>query len=441
MEFTLVIVNLVILLITAKLLGELCERIGFPSVLGYILTGILLGNMIFGTIMTDFIIPTYGLHPSFEYFQFHPDNIAVFAELGIILMLFITGFQQGNIEELMKQKKGIVLTSTLGYFLPFATALAIGYLFIGPLGFDFGEFSIVSFLLLLSLAVASTDSGITIKSIMSVGKLNTLPGRIMLGVTVMDGIMGLIIFTGIMTYISIGSIIIEEIVRVIVMILIFLVLFILMQKLVPRFVELLEHMNVEQAEFSFAFIFMILLAVIAQHFGLHGIVGAFLAGIILGRCSLATSSFVKKISSISYGIFIPLFFVWTGLLLDLGKLSSDPSNFITIMGISADPQVMAAFALIGGVLISNSIAAYYSGKLSGLPRKDSLLMSITMLPRGDINLVIATIAYNMTNAAGELIVPQQISDFIYSTVMLLILFAAIITFILLKIFIKPEEEC
>ncbi|MCD4740235.1 cation:proton antiporter [archaeon] len=348
----------------------------------------------------------------------------------MILMLFITGFQQGNIEELMKNGKAIITTSTLGYFLPFAVAMIIGYLFVGTTlfgstGFEFNqEFSMLSFLLLISLAVASTDSGITIKSIMSVGKLNSKPGKIMLGVTVMDGIMGLVIFTAIMTYISLGKIDIVQILAVVFMITIFLLIFIVMQKYVPKVVHLVEHLSVEQAEFSFAFIFMILLAVIAEHFGLHGIIGAFLAGIILSKCPIATTSFVRKLTSISYGIFIPLFFVWTGLLLDFGNLIQPV-------------QIWMAFALIGGVIIANSIAAYYSGKLSGVNEEDSLLMSLTMLPRGDINLVIASIAISMTKIGdtGELIniIPQDISNFIYSTVMILILFAAVVTFVLLKL--------
>ena len=206
MEFISVIINLIVLLVMAKILGEFCERIGFPSVLGYILTGILFGDMIFGRILSDLIIPTIGLHPAISLFVFKADNIQIFAELGIILMLFITGFQQGNIQELLKRKKAIITTSTLGYFIPFAAVVCIGYIFLGPLGFDFSEFSVLSFLLLLGLAVASTDSGITIKSIMSVGKLDSEPGKVMLGVTVMDGVMGLIIFTAIMTYFSMGSI-------------------------------------------------------------------------------------------------------------------------------------------------------------------------------------------------------------------------------------------
>jgi Kef-type K+ transport system membrane component KefB len=425
MDFTVVVINLIVLLILAKILGELCERIGLPSILGYILTGIICGNMVFGYFTTNFLHPALGPSPALDLLNFQSDNIIIFAQLGVILMLFITGFQEGNVEEIIKNRKAIALTSLMGYFTPFLAAVTIGYAFSGYLGFDFSTFALLNFVLLLGLAVSSTDSSIALKSVMSAGKLNSKPGKLILGVTMMDSIMGLIIFNIVMTYVSLGSVNVIEILRVIAMICVFLLFFIVMERLVPMLVRLVEHMSVEQAEFSFAFIFMILLAVIAEHLGLSGIIGAFLAGIIIGRCPIATTSFVKKLSSISYGIFIPLFFVWTGLLLDFGNLTGTP-------------QLAFALTLIVGVLAANALAAHLAGKLNRFNAQDCRLMSIAMLPRGDINLVIASVAITMTR--GDLnVVPLEIGGFIYSTVMLLILVGMVITFVLLKLFVKTKK--
>ncbi|MCD4740234.1 cation:proton antiporter [archaeon] len=60
MDFTIVITNLIVLLLLAKLLGELCERIKFPSVLGYIIAGIIAGPMLFGALMAGTVTPTIG---------------------------------------------------------------------------------------------------------------------------------------------------------------------------------------------------------------------------------------------------------------------------------------------------------------------------------------------------------------------------------------------
>ena len=380
------------MLLLAKGFGEICEKIGIPSVLGYIITGIVAGPMVLKVAQ--------------------PQDVQIFAQLGILFLLFITGFEQGNIRELMKDIKAIASVSMLGYFIPYAAAMAIGWFF----GLTLNQ------LILLGLLVAATDSGITIKSIASVGKLGTRAGKIMVGVTVMDGLTGLIIFTLIMTYATLGTIDIAGIMHVLASIVAFLAIFIVMHKLVPFVVKYVEYMNVEQAEFSFAFAFVILLAITAEHFGLHGIIGAFLAGVILSDSPMGTTTFLRRISSISLAIFIPLFFIWGGLLL----------NFEYINPFS--------FAIVGGVLIANAVAAYLAGMLNNVGKEGSLLMSISMLPRGDINLVLASIAVTAVGRTGEPILTKEVGELFFSTTMLLVLLGAIITAVLLKIFIRKREE-
>ena len=384
------IIGLVVLLVGAKLLGEVAERIGLPSVIGYIFTGIIAGPMMLGISTAD--------------------DVSAFAQLGIILMLFVTGFEQGNIEELLHNIKAIASVSWIGYFVPYAAAMAVA------LGFGFT----MNQALLLGMIMAATDSGITLKSINSVGKLGTRAGKTMLGVTVMDGTTGLIIFTAIMTYLSVGRLDFLELGSVVVSIIVFLLVFLLIQRFIPMLINRVEHLTVEQAEFSFAFIFMILIAWLAEVFGLHGIIGAFLAGVVLARSPIAGTNFIEKISSISYAIFVPIFFVWTGLLLNLSSLA------------------LVSFVIVGVVLIANALAAYFSGKLNHFTEQDCLLMSISMLPRGDINLILVSIATTMVGVSGSLIVSPEIGNLMFSTTMLIVLFGAIITAILLKIFVKKE---
>ncbi|MBN3037689.1 MAG: cation:proton antiporter [Candidatus Diapherotrites archaeon] len=385
------IINLIVLLIAAKVLGELCERINFPSLLGYIIAGVIAGPMVLNITAAE--------------------EIHIFAQLGIILLLFITGFTQGDIQQLLQNKKAIALVSFLGFILPYIGVMVVGLL----AGFDFNT------LLFFALVFSATDSGITLKSLASTGRMASRAGRVILGVTVADGVVGLIIFTAIMTYLSIGGIDVFPMVNVLVSVGIFLVFFVIMQRAVPWLVDRLDSLTVEEAHFSFAFIFMILLALVAEHFGLDGIVGAFLAGVILSRSQIGRTEFIQKLSSASYAIFIPLFFVWTGLLLNL--------EYLTLL----------SFVMVAVALIANAIGAYAAGRLCSMPDEDSILMAITLLPRGDINLVIATIGLTMVNIHGESIVPPELGQLIYSSAMLLILVAAVATPIMLRLLIKKKE--
>jgi len=382
------IISLVVLLVGAKLLGEVAERIGLPSVIGYIFAGVAAGPLFLNVAA--------------------PGDVYAFAELGIILMLFVTGFEQGNIAELLKNFRPIAAVSSFGYFLTYAAVVLVSLW----AGLSFGQ------AILFGLILASTDLGISIEGITSAGKMGTHAGRTMLGVGVLDSAGGLLIFTLVMTYLSAGGFDPVSMGFVLLSIVAFLAMFMVLQRFVPAMIEQIEHMTVEQAEFSFAFVFMLFLAFMAQVFGLHGIIGAFLAGALLAHSPIAGTNFIDKISSISYAIFVPLFFVWTGLLLDFSALTE------------------VSFIMAGAILVTTAIGAYTAARLCGFSDDEGVLMGIALLPRGDINLIIASIGITTIGVGGQLLVPPAVGGFMFSSTMLIVLFAAVLTAVLMKIFVK-----
>jgi Kef-type K+ transport system membrane component KefB len=384
------VVTLILLLVGAKLLGEVAQRLGLPSLAGYVAAGIAAGPIGIGLASEEAVRP--------------------FAELGAIMLLFITGFEQGNIRQLFEERGAILLTSGLGYFFPFLAALVVGLAF----GFPFAA------LLLLMVAVASTDSSTTIRTVASIGRLASRPGRILLGVVVSDSITSLMVLTTVVTFLTVGGVSLASVAQTVLLVILFLALFMLLQRFVPKLVEAVEHLTVEQAEFSFAFVFMIVLAVAAQLFGLHGVVGAFLAGVLLSHSPMSGTGLIEKLSAISYAIFIPLFFAWTGLLLDASAIS------------------LFSFVLAGAVLIANVLGVYFASRIAGLPDDDAVTSGIAMLPRGDINLVVAAIGLTLVDAAGRAVLPARVAEELYSSVILLILFSLVITALLLRVFVRRK---
>jgi Kef-type K+ transport system membrane component KefB len=391
-EVTGFFLQLVILIASAKILGEICERLRFPSVIGYVLTGIAAGPMFLSIVKAD--------------------EMFVFSELGVILLLFMTGFKEGNISEMLENKKTITTISLLGYAFPFITTLLIGLYVPQMLGMPALDLRHV---LVLVLAVSATDIGVTVKTLADLRKLNTKIGRTMLGVTVMDGIVGLLIFTLALTYVRVGVVGYQEIVGVLLSIVAFFLVFLLLKWIAPRLVDRTERFTIEEGQFAFAFIFILLLAIIAESFGIDGIIGAFLAGIILSRSSIVETDFIEKLSAVSYAIFVPLFFVWTGLLLNVPSLS-----------------ILSGIIIIG-VLVSNFLGASLGSFLSGIRDKEDVIsVGLGMLPRGGINLVIATI--------GIKLVSEEIGDLILATVMLLIITSIVVAPTLLRSVLKRERE-
>jgi len=94
-----VIIGLIAILVMAKALGEVAERLGYPSMIGEIVAGIILGPTVFGLIHFD-------------------DTISLFADLGIIALLFISGAEI-NLRSFSKAKRVSAITAVAGVILPF----------------------------------------------------------------------------------------------------------------------------------------------------------------------------------------------------------------------------------------------------------------------------------------------------------------------------------
>ncbi len=383
-----ILIHLILLLGLAKIFGEIMERLGLSGLLGYVLAGVICGRMVFN------IVP--------------PGEIELFSTLGAILLLFVVGFKEGNIDEMVQNKEKILTIMITGYAAPFLITMLIAFFFNMPL----------ATMLLFAVAVSATSIGTTIKTLVDLGKINSPVGRTLLGVTVVDGIAGLIIFTAVLTYISVGQAGYFEIIKVLGSVVAFFLLFFGLNKIAPWVMNKAEYLSVEEGQFTFAFIFILFLSVVAELMGLHGVIGAFLAGIILSRSRLVETNFLEKISALSYSLFVPLFFVWTGLILEFNNLG------------------LISFAVVGGVLLIQFLVSTTAAYVTGMKEKDRLMTGIGMLPRGGVNLVIISVGMKLTDSAGNYLIPRQVSQLIFSTVMLLILLSVLLTPTLLKFVAK-----
>jgi Kef-type K+ transport system membrane component KefB len=182
----------------------------------------------------------------------------------------------------------------------------------------------------------------------------------------------------------------------------FFLIFILADRVVPTILKDAIMLRVEEAQFTIAFVVMLALAWLAEVFGLNGIIGAFLAGIIISKTSFRESGFAEKLSSMSYGIFIPVFFAWVGL-----QFVPEWNIFIPI--------------LVVMVLASNFLGTWLGCRLGNIVGKDALTVSVGMLPRGGIDLVLLAAAKNLGILSGVA------GDLIFTSVILLILVSIAIT--------------
>jgi len=378
MEFLL---DLALVLISAKVFGELFERIGMPELLGAILAGFVLG-------------PVLGIVDI--------TNIAGFGQVGLILLLFVAGFSEVDIAQMKKNKKAALLVGIFGSLIP----LAVGYYLAQAFGFD------VSASLFIGLALAATSISISLGAFIEAGKLNTRAGRTILGASVIDDILGLLLLAVVMAIATTGGF--PSVGRWFEILLgmgAFGVLFVLGGMFFPILLQYSKKFEADEAQFSIVVVLIMLLSFFADKVGLSTVLGAFLAGVLLSRVpQLGTRRFLEKIGVVSEGIFIPFFFAWIGLQIVI------------------DPAAISMFTLflILLAILTKFIGAYVAAALAGLKQQECTILGIGMIPRGEVALVVLMLGVSI----GA--VPQSV----FSSFMILIFVTVFLTPLLISPLLK-----
>jgi len=396
------LLGLALLLIFAKFFGELCERVGIPSILGELSAGIMLGPAVLG-----FIDPHAG---TFEFM----------AEVGIIMLLFVAGFEHVDIKGILGNKKISITLSAVSSFIPMGGVILWGT----SMGYPI--YSSV----LLGVALSATSMGITVRSLLDCNKLNSKPGRTVLGALVLNDITGLIMLTMVIGLVAstTGSLFLD-IIYVVGGILVFLMIFVVAELAAPYLITYAIKLKVEEALFTLVFVVVLVAAVLAEQFGLSVMIGAFFAGIALSRSSiLETETFSQKLSSVSYGLFIPIFFAVTGAMIDLGNLVESGTLALMMLGVITTLQISCAFVV---------------GKIFRFRNWEAVLMGLGMLPYAEVTLIVMAALLKLTSddpaKFGGVLGAAGIQT-LFSAVLVLIAMTILITPLAMKFVSRKIEE-
>jgi len=375
------LVSIALVLIGAKLGGEFAKRIRQPVVLGELLAGIFLGGSFLGLLERT---PTLDL----------------LSDLGIILLLFLAGLGI-DIERLKAVGKVVVVDSIFDVVFAFL----LGYI----IGLAFGMPHLQA--LFLGGILTATSVGITTRTLMDLGKLNTKAGATILGVAVLDDIQGIFVLSvlaGLATTSHLPTP--SDFLVLLLMIIGFFTISIL---LVPRILEktsgLVEAMWVDEAPLSLNIALILLFAYIAEAIGLAHIVGAFLAGVTVNLAIKYKENIFAKFNTITYGFLAPFFFVEVGVRTNIGAVLR--TGFLITLAII----FAAAIGKVSGCTLGSLLMGY--------EKKDALRVGVGMLPRAEVALITAKIGLT----AGV------ISQAIFSSVVVMVLVMALSTPVLLRV--------
>ena len=348
---------LVVILLGAKLGGELFVRIGQPAVLGELVTGVLIGNLDYLTGLGAF--SGMGADPS----------VHLFAEVGVIILLFAVGLET-RLEDMMKVGASSAVVATLGVIAPMALGLGVGQLLLPESSFSAHLF--------LGATLAATSVGITARVLKDLGRLADREAQIILGAAVIDDVMGLILLAVVSGIVTSGTVTLPEVARITLVSVAFLGGSILVgPRFVRLFVRYLGRMRVQGMKIIAALTFCFVMAWLADFIHLAPIVGAFAAGLILEEGALRRFQGQKPLVELLEPFttfFVPIFFVLMGIQVRL-ETFLDPS----VLGLAA---AITVAAIVGKQVCSLGVLE------KGL---DRISVGVGMIPRGEVGLIFASI--------------------------------------------------
>lgn len=301
-----------VILAFSFILGEIFERLGLESIIGYIVAGLLAGPVI-----TEFGSSLPVIEPGWA---ISADALAGFGTIGATLILFQAGLREENAVEIFQHRKGLDLG--LGVLIgSFAFIFGAILLF----GHQMLPFDTMEQFIFLALAYSMIDIAVPTKVMLSRGMLDKDIGTYTIKASVINVTAGfaLLTFLVLTTATSVQKLGIQ-----IGGILAFTAAFYVLHEFIHKLDDFIIMMEEAEAQFAITFALLLLMAYITEIIGLSSVVGAFFAGVIVSRSEFSESrAFQEKIKAIALGLFIPLFFAWFGL----GLTITGPSGMLANM--------------------------------------------------------------------------------------------------------------
>ncbi len=422
------------------LIGRFSARkLGFPSVLGELLMGIAVGNLAYyfsfdlltvlreGPAIFDIVenlfkgeelelacLNAVGIDCSWRILDIlrgpHGNEIMqvahavdVFSRYGVIFLLFLVGLDT-SIDEMRKVGPDSGRVAIVGVLLPFLLGLLAAALLIEDVQFHTSLF--------LAATLVATSVGITATVLREMNMQQSETARIILGAAVFDDVLGLLMLAIVSGIVVTGSVDLLNIAMIVVMATLFLVAAVYLGPFFLRFiVRLFRRLDLVEAKMFVSYLFVMVLAWMANLSGLATIIGAFTAGLILHdayfdswnddrECPICIKDLIMPLEV----ILVPIFFVLMGIQVKL-------ETFL-------QPEVML---LAAGLLVAAIVGKVVSG-FGAFGDSNRLTIGVGMMPRGEVGLIFAAIGKSL----------GVLDDALFSAVVLMVVVTTLLSPPLLK---------
>ncbi|HEX4554141.1 MAG TPA: cation:proton antiporter [Xanthobacteraceae bacterium] len=367
--------QIVVLMLSGRLLGEAMLRIGQPAVMGQLLAGVILGPSLLGLLWPDL---QHALFPSTPVQKSMLDAISQF---GILLLLLLTGMET-DLKLVRKVGAAAISVSLTGVAVPFACGVALGEFLPDSLLPRPDQRLLTSLFLGTALSISSIKIVAAIVRDMKFTRRNL--GQVIVASAILEDTIGWIIIAVTFGLAQAGKIDVLSVAKSVLGAAAFLAVSLTVGR---RVVFWLIRWANDNLESEFAVITMILgvmglMALTTHAIGVHTVLGAFVSGILIGESPILTRHIDQQLRGLIMAFFMPVFFGAAGLSADLTVLTSTTLLLMTL-------------GLIAIASIGKFAGAFIGGEIGGLSKAESLAIACGMNARGSTEVIVASIGLAM----------------------------------------------
>jgi len=369
------VAQLVLLILVGRLLGEAMIRIKQPGVMGQLIAGLVLGPSLLGALAPDW---QHAIFPAAKEQKAMLDAVSQF---GVLMLLLLTGMET-DLKLVRRTGGASAIASIAGIIVPFICGVALGEALPDSMLPDPSKRLITSLFLGTALSIASVKIVATV--IREMNFMRRTVGQVILASAIIDDTVGWMITAVIFSLALQGHVDVWSLAQSVLGTLAFMglsltigrrVVFIIIRWVNDVFVS-------DFAVITAILLIMCVMALITDLIGVHTVLGAFVAGILVGESPILTRHIDEQLRGLIIAFFMPVFFGTAGLSADLTILK-DPNFLLLTCGLI----VIASIGKFGG--------AFVGGKLAGLTFRESLALGTGMNARGSTEVIVATIGLSM----------------------------------------------
>ncbi|MDL5363093.1 cation:proton antiporter [Halalkalicoccus sp. NIPERK01] len=374
-ELFIVIVQLTVLLFVARVLGELLNSMGQPTVVGELLAGVILGPSILGLVAPGIYDPLFAIPES----EFH--LLEIISWIGLIMLLIVTGLET-DIDLVISKGRTAVILSLGGILVPFITGFTLGWFL--PGNFVGATDQRLVFSLFIATAMSISAIPVIAKVLIELDIVRRDIGQLILAAGMVDDTIGWILLATVAGLARSGVVDVGSALTTLLSVVVFLgITFTVGPHVVRKIFHWVDNVVTgEMAMLSTLMILALTAGAITQYMGLEAILGAFVVGVLVSQVNRFDYHLKHTFELMTLGIFAPIFFAIAGLRMNVAALF-DPTVF-----------------LVGLVVLSVACFGKFAGTMSvartaGLSKWEGITIGGGMNARGAMEIIVATIGLGL----------------------------------------------